>query len=322
MKNYVDRQKTIDQKAPEGKSNIQVGQLKNKEKNKEESKLSFTGRQEEYKATAEDLKLNHQFFVKLAEFMFNNDKTLYQMIHSKIYDKMFNGKEYELINTVSFFKIIKQQGFEFTDDEKRAVTVLLRTSHFIDVIEVEKISKILEELYIKEDIPASTKNFNYKHLTAPDIRLMNRIVEYMENEEIEEIEKFLGNDRITTIEVIGSNKREDVQIIHANDFLELLIEKNLIEDELNEGLQMFLAISMDDIEELMLRKIKKCVKDFKAVKFFKYFGTKFRDEEMVFSDAEEAADAEASTIQDAFRSNLQNRASIIEHKGKRNPKNR
>ena len=295
--NYTNKKRSSDQKA-QPRSNIAVGQLNGKKPAQPpQQKLSFTGRGEEYKATGEDLKLNHQFFIKLAEFMFNNDLTLYQMIHTKIYDKMFNGREYELINTKAFYDLINKNGFSSNDAEKRAVTALIKTSHFIDVIEVEKISKILEELQIREDVPPSTKNFNYKHLTAPDIRLMNRIVEYMDDHDIKEVIDFIGHNRISTIEVIGNNKREDVEIIHAKDLLELLIEKSLIDDdELNEGLQMFLAISVDDIEELMIRKIKKCVKDFKSVKYFKYFGTKFRDEETVISDNEDNPDSEATAF--------------------------
>ena len=121
-----------------------------------------------------------------------------------------------------------------------------------------KISKILEELDIKEDIPLSSKNFDYKHLLAPDIRLMNKIIEYMDKNNIEEIEDFIGRGRISVIEVISSNKREDIQIIEADKFVESLVEKGLIEDdELNEGLQMFFSITMDNIDKLMIRKIKK-----------------------------------------------------------------
>lgn len=153
---------------------------------------------------------------------------------------------------------MNNHGFNYTEDEKRAVSALLKTSYFIDVIEVEKVSKILEELYIKEDIPAPTKNFDYRHLSAPDIRLINRIVAYMDEHEIKNVEDFVGKQRITTIEAISNDKRENVQIISADDLLEVLTEKNILEDdELNEGLQMFLAISVDDIEELMIRKIKK-----------------------------------------------------------------
>ena len=97
------------------------------------------------------------------------------------------------------------------------------------------------------------------------------------------------------------------------------MDKNLLDDdELNEGLQMFFAISVDNIDKLMVRKIKKWVKDFKNVKYFRYFGTKFRDEETVLSDIDE--DSSSASIQDAFRSNIESKAPIIEHKGKRNPK--
>jgi hypothetical protein len=73
------------------------------------------------KATPGDLNLNTNFFVKLADFMFNNNLTLYQIIHTRIYDKMFNGKEYELICGKTFFKLLDERGFEVNDSEKKAI---------------------------------------------------------------------------------------------------------------------------------------------------------------------------------------------------------
>jgi hypothetical protein len=105
----------------------------------------------------EDLKLNHEFFVRLAEFMFNQDITLYEIIHKKIFDKMFNGREYELINSRHFFRLFEEKGFKASKEEMKAVISLLKAPHFIDVLEVSKISKILEELDIKEDIPNPSK---------------------------------------------------------------------------------------------------------------------------------------------------------------------
>ena len=128
-----------------------------------------------------EMNLNHNFFVRLAEFVFSNDLTLYQIIHPKIYDKMFNGNEYELINSKSFFKILEQRGLRISAEEKNAVTNLLKSSNLIDVFEVDKILKILEELDIKEDIPNPSKNFDYKHLSAPDIRIINRVIKYMDD---------------------------------------------------------------------------------------------------------------------------------------------
>ena len=241
------------------------------------------------KAAPNVLSLNKQFFVRFADFMFNNDLTLYQIIHKKIYDKMFNGREYELIGAKIFFKILEERGFHCSPGEKDAIGNLLKNSNLIDVIEVNKIVKILEELDIKEDKPLATKNFDYKHLYAPDIRQVNRIIDYMEKNDIKEIEDFLGKERITIIEVIGNNKREDIEIIDVEQFTECLEDKNLTEnDELSDGIQMFLAISMDNIDKLMIRKIKKWIKDFKTVKYFSYFGTKFREEEEVISDDDDA----------------------------------
>lgn len=200
-----------------------------------------------------------------------------------------------------------------------AASNLLRSHYLLNVIEVEKIAKILEELDIEEDIPAPTVNFNYKQLTAPDIRIMNRIVEYMKEYDIEKISDFIDPKRISTIEVVGKNKREDIQIINAVDFTEELIEKNIIDDdELNENLQIFLSISIDHIDKLMIRKIEKCIKDFKNIKFFKYFGVKFRDEDSIISDNEEEPEAQSSGKNDS-KGNTQEKTGLGEP-SKRQPR--
>ena len=110
---------------------------------------------------------------------------------------------------------------------------------------------------IKEDIPKPTRNFNYKNLTAPDIRTVNKIIEYMDENDIENIEDFIGKNNISIIEVISSNNKEDIKIIDANKFLDVLIDKNIVDDEISEGLQIFLALSVDNLDLLMIRKIRK-----------------------------------------------------------------
>ena len=195
---------------------------------------------------------------------------------------------------------------------------MLKSNFLLDVIEIEKLAKILEELDIKEDIPKASRNFDYKSLTAPDIRTMNKIVEYMEEHDIEDIDEFIGKGNISIIEVISSDRKEDIKIVNADVFLKTLIEKSLVEDELSEGLQIFLAVSVDNLDILMIRKIRKWVKDFKRVKFFKYFGTKFREEDSVITEADE--DETPINFEDALRSSLMFSAPIVEHKGKKNPK--
>jgi hypothetical protein len=171
---------------------------------------------------------------------------------------MFNGREYELINPKSFFKLLNERGFSVSEQEKKSVVCLLKNSYLIDVIEVNKIAKILEELDIREDVPAASKNYDYKNLFAPDIRLMNNLVKYMEEQSIDDVEDLIGKERIKIIEVIGNKKKEDIKVVSADDFLSCLVECNLIDDdELNEGLQMFFALSEENMDKLMIRKIRK-----------------------------------------------------------------
>ena len=51
----------------------------------DEFKSSEKQHEEEMKATPKDLQVNKDFFIRLADFMFTNDLTLYQIIHTKIY---------------------------------------------------------------------------------------------------------------------------------------------------------------------------------------------------------------------------------------------
>ena len=109
----------------------------------------------------------------------------------------------------------------------------------------------------------------------------------MDENEIENIEDFIGKNNISIIEVISSNNKEDIKVVDANKFLDVLIDKNIVDDEINEGLHIFLALSVDNLDLLMFRKIRKWIKDFNRVKFFKYFGSIFREEDTIISDGEE-----------------------------------
>lgn len=141
----------------------------------------------------------------------------------------------------------------------------------------------------------------------------------MDENDIEDVEDFIGKGLISIIEVVSSNKKEDIQVVDANKFSDLLLNKYIVEDELNEGLQILLALSVDNLDILMIRKIRKWVKDFKRVRFFKYFGTDFREEDTVISDGE---DEEAPVnFEDALRRNILIKAPIAELKNKRIQKN-
>ena len=99
------------------KPNIQVSSM---------SKPAYPTKYDEFTSTQKDAKENigmidpqviNSFFLKLAEFLFNKDLTLYEVIHTKIFDKMFNGKEYELIYSNSFFRLFSERGLTITEEE-------------------------------------------------------------------------------------------------------------------------------------------------------------------------------------------------------------
>lgn len=79
----------------------------------------FTSMQKEAKENLAliDPKIMNNFFLKLAEFLYNKDLTLYEVIHIKIFDKMYNGKEYELIYSNSFFRLFEERGLTITEEE-------------------------------------------------------------------------------------------------------------------------------------------------------------------------------------------------------------
>ena len=90
------------------------------------SKPAYPTKYDEFTSTHKEAKENigmidpqviNSFFLKLAEFLFNKDLTLYEVIYIKIFDKMFNGKEYELIYSNSFFRLFSERGLTITEEE-------------------------------------------------------------------------------------------------------------------------------------------------------------------------------------------------------------
>jgi len=201
----------------------------------------------------------NMIFVKIAEHLFNRNLTVLQVINEKVYDKMINGREFQLINATSFFHLFSVEGLDFDENEKRVIINLLKITFMIDVIDADKFIKIMEALDIKEDIPKSTGTMDYHQLVAADIRMVNAIIEHMDSNDIENFEDFIGKDKIKEIEVVSKdNVKSNVKVINTNELSNLMFELELIEDdEISEGLNMFFALSMDNLGLLQIRKIKK-----------------------------------------------------------------
>jgi hypothetical protein len=75
----------------------------------DEYKNSEKQREENMKATPNDLQVNKDFFIRLADFMFTNDLTLYQIIHTKIYVIEIQG----FLLSLLFFDRLWQKNVKF-----------------------------------------------------------------------------------------------------------------------------------------------------------------------------------------------------------------
>jgi len=131
---------------------------------------------------------------KMADNLFERNFTVTRVVRPYIMDKVVDGKEYQLIRRerlikwLEKYKIIEDYGvklnkvfFPFIDD----------------LIDVKNIQKILSEWGIKEDIPYSTKHLNYEMLEGPAIRTFNKIIKYLDDNNIMDVSnklKFILSD--------------------------------------------------------------------------------------------------------------------------------
>ena len=112
---------------------------------------------------------------------------------------MFNGVELELISARHFWRMLHKHGFKTVGDERICVTNVCRHSlsvvstanengnpnDFTEIFEVKPIEKILAQLGITEDVPTPTKNFNYDDLSGSGIRILNKLVREIKNDDLQ-----------------------------------------------------------------------------------------------------------------------------------------
>lgn len=98
---------------------------------------------------------------------------------------------------------------------------------FSDTIKVVSISKFLSEMGIKETLPSSNRHLDYTKLDSASIRLLNKIIEYMDKHKISEIEDFIGHENIDHYDVVSHKKTEKLQIVKNTKLRDILAQKGL-----------------------------------------------------------------------------------------------
>jgi len=202
----------------------------------------------------------------------------------------------ELITVKHFWRLIQKAGFTTIKSEREMVTELVKNKLLCDIFEVKGLRKIMAQLGIVEDVPVSTKNFNYDNISGVGIRILNKIIRYMKEKKLKDVRDFIGHENIKNKKLVASSKSEIIEVILAEDFLKVLRDTKIMKrwEDLDENLQIFLSLpslNTAEIDEgsedyLMMRKIIKCIQDFQNCELFKYYGYEPRTEGEVDSDDE------------------------------------
>lgn len=222
---------------------------------------------------------------KIADLLFAKNQTLMDLLHMKIHDKVIDGKEYQLIKRNSLINCFSKIGVSFNHHDQMHFKDLIRPI-MQDFVDVKVVSKIMEDLGIVEDIPPATKHLDYNKLQGPAIRIFNRIVRYMKTNEIIDVIEFLHKENCELIDVVSKTKQDKIETIQAVKLRDVLRSKDIIQygEDLDENFIEFLELSPEYNDIIMIRKLKKAIKDIKESKYFQHFGYDKREGEPEPSD--------------------------------------
>ncbi|CAI2365025.1 unnamed protein product [Moneuplotes crassus] len=242
-------------------------------------------------------KIGDKFFKELSDYIKKNDTSILDIVKPKIFDKVLNAKEYQLIKYKHLYKIFKQIGLEITGSIKQAIKHIA-TPFMENTVEVYTLVSVLANYGCYELFPKSNKHINYRRMDGATIRIFNRIIAIMDREKHETIEDFLGESNITYIEVVSPSRTEKIGVVNHLKFRGILRDKAVIPygEDLDEELQVLLCLNSNREDLLMLRKMKKILKDIKETLFFNNFGMYFRQESQVDSDFENQQEKPNKTI--------------------------
>lgn len=84
------------------------------------------------------LERGQKLFILLADFLFDNDSTLYKLVHKRIFSKVIDGKEYQLIKLDHFYEMLQNAGFELTPHDCFCIENLIKPV-FSDIANVDDI---------------------------------------------------------------------------------------------------------------------------------------------------------------------------------------
>jgi hypothetical protein len=156
-------------------------------------KDSYTPKNEEIVETSQ------QLFLVLADYLFDNDLTIYRLLKDYIFGKVIDGIEFQLIKLDHFYMKLEECGFDVSYNDQKCIENLIKPI-LRDNVKVDDIRFLLSNLGIDEKLPKSTKYLDYSNLKGPMIRIFNRIIQHIKknpcpNNE-DEVIYFVGQNNI------------------------------------------------------------------------------------------------------------------------------
>lgn len=170
-------------------------------------------------------KITNLFIDKLSKFLQSWSKSLFDLIHKYIYDRLFNWVEYQLIDGEYLFYCLKRKGFSVESSLQTVISQALKHQYTPNSIDAMVLQKELEIKGAPIVCPDS-----FKKLSGSEIRIMNRLIKLLNKQNLA-LKDFIGNDMIKSIEIKSKNSSADYDVVAKDEFIKLLEDKDLIKDE-------------------------------------------------------------------------------------------
>ncbi|CAI2380388.1 unnamed protein product [Moneuplotes crassus] len=214
-------------------------------------------------------------FVFLIEKFYVRKLKISQVIGPYIMDKVYDGKEYQLIKRSKLFSALEKYQL-LKDDTSENILKSLFQPLVQDFIDVGRIREMFADLGISEELPPQNKHLDYSSITGPTIRIFNRMIKYMDENKIDGITKILRKSMFKNfqVEVAQTGKTQFVPTIEAERLSKLLRGIYCIDpsEDLDEEFISFLELSPEKENFIMIAKLKKALKEIKACEYFRSFG--------------------------------------------------
>jgi hypothetical protein len=168
-----------------------------------------------------------QFILKLADFLYATNSTIQMIMLPKIFDRVFDGKEYRLLKYRHFIRLIKRKGLGLWYNDEQCIINLIQEI-LPGNIDVTGIEVLLTKIGIEDEKPRSSKHLDYSKITGPTIRIFNSLNHNMNKLGQEDLTDFLEEKNLGFIDAEIGGHTQKLLVIDQIKLRKVLQEKMII----------------------------------------------------------------------------------------------